>query len=110
MIFKYGDCAIDLACGRTNEAHALRGHGAKVALKIVGLEEEENSPAGLVANASFLRATFGAGQEKPGSARARGAITTQRLVGEGGVSSISVKPSVWVYRRWPRQSRESPER
>src|SRR6185437_9771978 len=60
--------AIGLVPRRLEKKDAVGGEGCKIATEIVGLEEEADPPAGLVADGRHLLLVRGARQQQPGAA------------------------------------------
>ena len=65
-ILEHRDLAIGLVRGRPDEADAGFGVGGEVAIEIVGLQEEEDAPARLIADEAFLPGRGCAGEEDGG--------------------------------------------
>ena len=63
QIDKDGHCAVWLVARLLGEAHAALPHGRVILLEIVGVEKEEDAPAGLVADMLLLRRCDGPRQQ-----------------------------------------------
>ncbi|KAG0040056.1 hypothetical protein BGZ82_005527 [Podila clonocystis] len=70
-IRKYGHSAIRFGAGFPDDLHVIIEQVLVVALKVIGLEEEEYAPTGLVAYARGLFVIGGSGQEQVAAIAAR---------------------------------------
>ena len=93
-IFENRHLAIGLVSRRLEKPDAGRGETFVVGVEIVGLQEQEHTPAGLVADGDLLRVIGGLCQQQARLRPSSGETSTQRLPASSGVSSTSVKPSL----------------
>ena len=70
-VFEDGDGAVGFLAGRFEEADAAGLVSFVIAPEVVGMEEEEDSTAGLVADGEGLLGCVGFGEEKSGAAGIR---------------------------------------